>query len=47
MPKGEKNNVRWKDGCPERTRQKMSESAKKRHERERKEGQNANRARVF
>ena len=30
----ESNRNRWKDGCPESTRQKMSESAFKRHERE-------------
>lgn len=43
MPKGEKNSVRWKDGCPEVTRKKMSESARKRHERDRKEHENGTR----
>mgnify|MGYP003289470932 CR=1 FL=1 len=46
MPKGEKNSVRWKNGCPESTRKKMSESAKKRHERE-KNGKNEDSRRIL
>ena len=36
----ESNRNRWKDGCPESTRQKMSESATKRHQRRREQNEN-------
>lgn len=42
----ESNQNRWKNGCPESTRQKLSESAKKMHERLRKEKQNENERRI-
>ena len=42
----ESNRNRWKDGCPESTRQKMSESAFKRHERE-KNGTNEDSRTIF
>ena len=36
----ESNRNRWKDGCPESTRQKMTESAIKRHQQQREENEN-------
>ena len=39
----ESNQNRWKNGCPEETRKKLSESAKKMHERHRKENENGRR----
>ena len=36
----ESNRNRWKDGCPESTRQKMTESAIKRHQRQREQNEN-------
>ena len=39
----ESNQNRWKNGCPDSTRQKMSESARKRHERERSENEDSKR----
>lgn len=39
----ESNQNRWKNGCPDSTRQKMAESARKRHERERSENENGTR----
>ena len=42
MPKGDKNSLpyRWKDGCPESTRQKMTDSAIKRHQQQREQNEN-------
>lgn len=42
----ESNKNRWKNGCPDSTRQKMAESAKKRHERE-KNGKNEDSRRIL
>lgn len=36
----ESNRNRWKDGCPESTRHKMSESAFKRHQHRREQNEN-------
>ena len=36
----ESNRNRWKDGCPESTRHKMTESATKRHQRRREQNEN-------
>lgn len=43
----ESNRNRWKNGCPESTRKKIAESAKKMHERLRKEKQNEDKRRVL
>ena len=44
MPKGDKNSLpyrnRWKDGCPESTRNKLSESAKRREANKREQNEN-------
>ena len=36
----ESNRNRWKDGCPESTRQKMTDSAIKRHQQQREQNEN-------
>ena len=36
----ESNRSRWKDGCPESTRQKMTDSAIKRHQHRREQNEN-------
>lgn len=36
----ESNRNRWKNGCPESTRQKMAESARKRHQQRKTENEN-------
>ena len=36
----ESNRNRWKDGCPESTRQKMTESAKRREAKKREQNEN-------
>lgn len=36
----ESNRNRWKNGCPESTRQKMAESARKRHQQRREQNEN-------
>ena len=37
----ESNRNRWKDGCPESTRQKMTESAIKRHQHRREQNEDS------
>ena len=39
----ESNRNRWKNGCPESTRKKLSESAKKMHERLKKKNEDSRR----